>query len=124
MMLRQRSRSLLLFFVMLVIALAIYQSHKILSLGDLYCMRYLVNYYYPLEQPSCWRDIGSCPYVRMYVRMIMSCHRSSDFISQRILTKLHMRVQCGKTSNEFAFHDPSSKVKVTVNFLRKMLSSL
>jgi hypothetical protein len=50
----------------------------------------------------------------MYVRMILSCHRSSDFISRTILTKLHKSVQYGKTSNEFAFHDDASKVTVTV----------
>jgi hypothetical protein len=42
------------------------------------------------------------------------CHRSSDFISQTILTKLYTSVLYGKTSNEFAFHDAASKVTVTV----------
>jgi hypothetical protein len=80
--------------------------------------------YYPLEQRSCRRDIGSCPYVCTYVRMILSCHRSSEFISRTILTKLHTSVQYGKTSNEFVFHDAASKVKVTVTIFRKCLSSL
>jgi hypothetical protein len=49
------------------------------------------------------------------------CHRSSDFISRMILTKLYTCVQYGKTSNEFVFHDAASKVKVTVTIFRKML---
>jgi hypothetical protein len=53
-------------------------------------------------------------YVCMYVRMILSHHRSSNFISRTILTKLYTSVQYGKTSNKFAFHDAASKVKVTV----------
>jgi hypothetical protein len=54
------------------------------------------------------------------------CHRSSDFISQTILTKLHTRVRYGNTLNEFVFHDAASKVKVkvTVTIFRKSLSSL
>jgi hypothetical protein len=52
------------------------------------------------------------------------CHRSSDFISRTMLTKLHTSVQYGKISNEFALHDAASKVKVTVNIFRKCLSSL
>jgi hypothetical protein len=56
-------------------------------------------------------------YVCMYVRMILSCHRSSDFISRTMFTKFHTSVQYGKTSNEFAFHVSASKVKVTVTIL-------
>jgi hypothetical protein len=41
-------------------------------------------------------------------------YRSRDFISLTILTKLHTSVRYGKTSNEFALHDAASKVKVTV----------
>jgi hypothetical protein len=52
-------------------------------------------------------------------------HRSSDFISRGNLTKLYTTsVQYGKISNEFAFHDAASKVKVTVTIFRKCLSSL
>jgi hypothetical protein len=65
-----------------------------------------------------------CIYVRTYVHMIFSCHRSSDFIFCTNLTKLHTSVRYGKTSNEFAFHDAASKVKVTVAIFRKSLSSL
>jgi hypothetical protein len=42
------------------------------------------------------------------------CHRSSDFISQTILTKLYTIVQYGKASKEFVFYDAASKVKVTI----------
>jgi hypothetical protein len=47
----------------------------------------------------------------------------SDFISRLILTKLYPSVRYGKTSNEFAFHDTASKVKVTDTIFRKSLSS-
>jgi hypothetical protein len=58
--------------------------------------------------PEGYRFLPVC----MYIRMILSCYRSSDFISRTIL-KIHTSVQYGKTSNEFAFHDAASKVKVT-----------
>jgi hypothetical protein len=51
-------------------------------------------------------------------------HRSSDFISLSILTKLYTSVQYRNTLNEFAFHDAASKVKVTVNIFRHCLSLL
>jgi hypothetical protein len=52
------------------------------------------------------------------------CHRSSDFISRTILTKLYTCFQYGKTSNEFVFHDAASKVKITVTIFRKSLLSM
>jgi hypothetical protein len=48
------------------------------------------------------------------------CYRSSDFISQTILTKMYTSVRYGKTSNEFAFHDAASK---SVTIFRKSVSS-
>jgi hypothetical protein len=62
--------------------------------------------------------------VTIFIKSLPFCHRSSDFIYGTILTKLHTSVQYGKTSNEFAFHDATSKVKVTVTIFRKSLSSL
>jgi hypothetical protein len=59
-----------------------------------------------------------CPRSRLLLLFLENvCHRSSDFISRMILTKLHTSVQYVKTSNEFAFHDDASKVKVTVTVL-------
>jgi hypothetical protein len=56
--------------------------------------------------------------------MILSCHRSSNFISRSILTKLYTSVRYGKTWNEFVFRDAASKVKVTYYFKKIFVIAL
>jgi hypothetical protein len=116
MILRQRSRSLLLFLEIFC-----------------HCSRdyFWSDFDETLHKCSVWQDIeqvrvswccidGQCHL--LYLENL--CHRSSDFISRTILTKLYTSVQYGKISNEFAFHDAASKVTVTVIIFRKSLSSL
>ena len=56
---------------------------------------------------------------RMYVRMFTFYHRSSDLIIQFWYTRKY-----DNTLNKFKFEHSRAKVKVTVAFLDKTLSSL